>query len=64
MEPTGGPWAGRDDRPNYELLRRLGWTLGTVSGSYCVAWRGRDQGVFRWRDGAWHRVEGVGSRAA
>lgn len=46
--------------PNVELLRRNGWSVATISGSYCVAWRGRDEVVFEWRDDGWHRVGGRG----
>ena len=50
--------------PNVELLRRNGWNVATISGSYCVAWRGRDEVVFEWRDGGWHRVGGRGGADA
>lgn len=49
-----------DRGPNVELLRRLGWSVGTFSGDYCVAWRGRDEVVFEWRADGWHRVAGRG----
>ena len=39
--------------PNWELLRRGGWSVANISGSYCVAWRGRDEVVFEWRGGEW-----------
>jgi hypothetical protein len=44
--------------PNWELLRRLGWSVANISGAYCVAWRGRDEVVFEWRDGGWFRLGG------
>ncbi|MFO0798751.1 MAG: hypothetical protein U0804_14860 [Gemmataceae bacterium] len=47
-------------RPNFELLRCAGWAISSFTGSYCVAWRDRDEVVFEWRDGEWHRV---GARA-
>ena len=50
----------RDGDPNVELLRRMGWSIGTASGDYCLAWRGRDEVVFEWRAGAWHRLGGRG----
>lgn len=50
--------------PNFELLRRAGWALNTQSGPYCVAWRGRDEGVFEWRDGDWHQIGGRACGAA
>lgn len=48
----------RDERdmPNWELIRRAGWSLGSVSGRYCVAWRGRTEAVFVWQDGHWREV--------
>lgn len=49
--------------PNVELLRRGGWSPASVTGAYCVAWRGRDEVVFEWRDGDWYRVGGRGSGA-
>lgn len=50
--------------PNVELLRRAGWSPAVITGAYCVAWRGRDEVVFEWRGGEWHRVGGRGSAAA
>jgi hypothetical protein len=47
--------------PNWELLRRIGWSVASISGSYCVAWRGRDEVVFEWRADGWHRVGGRGT---
>lgn len=47
--------------PNVELLRRLGWSVANMTGSYCVAWRGRDEVVFEWRDNGWHRLGGRGA---
>lgn len=47
--------------PNVELLRRLGWSLASMTGSYCVAWRGRDEVVFEWRADGWYRVGGRGT---
>lgn len=46
--------------PNVELLRRSGWSVNSIAGAYCVAWRGRDEVVFEWRDGDWQRVGGRG----
>ncbi len=45
--------------PNWELLRRLGWSVANISGAYCVAWRGRDEVVFEWRNGNWYRLGGT-----
>ena len=42
--------------PNFEPLRQAGWSIKTVTGAYCVAWRGADEVVFAWRDGEWQRV--------
>jgi hypothetical protein len=50
--------------PNVELLRRLGWSVASESGAYCVAWRGRDEVVFEWRGDGWYRVGGRGSPEA
>jgi hypothetical protein len=52
------------EEPNFELLRRAGWSPSCITGAYCVAWRGRDEVVFEWRDGEWHRVGGRGFSAA
>lgn len=46
--------------PNVELLRRVGWSVASITGAYCVAWRGRDEVVFEWRGDGWHRVGGRG----
>ena len=45
-------------QPNFERLRCAGWAISSITGSYCVAWRGRDEVVFEWRGGEWHRVGG------
>ena len=45
-------------RPNFELLRSAGWAISSFTGAYCVAWRGREEVVFEWRAGEWHRVGG------
>lgn len=58
MQPLATLAQNDPTRPNWELLRRLGWSVATISGSYCVAWRGRDEVVFEWRDGGWHRIGG------
>jgi hypothetical protein len=52
--------ATQEPTPNFELLRRQGWTVNTISGPYCVVWRGRDEVVFQWKGGEWHRVGGRG----
>lgn len=59
MHPLA-PLAAPPADPNYELLRRNGWAVNTFSGPYCVAWRGRDEVVFRWDADGWHRVGGQG----
>ncbi len=46
--------------PNWELLRRGGWLVANIAGSYCVAWRGRNEVVFEWRGDGWYRVGGRG----
>jgi hypothetical protein len=60
MQPLSPMLLPRDIEPNFELLRRSGWSVNSISGPYCVAWRGRDEVVFQWRDGGWHRVGGRG----
>ena len=42
--------------PNFEQLRSAGWSIKTVTGAYCVAWRGADEVVFAWRTGEWQQV--------
>ena len=61
MQPLSALALGRELTPNFELLRRNGWSLNTISGPYCVAWKGRDEVVFQWREGSWQRVGGRGS---
>ena len=61
MQPLSALALGRELEPNFELLRRNGWSLNTISGPYCVVWKGRDEVVFQWREGTWQRV---GGRAA
>jgi hypothetical protein len=58
MQPTSPFVVNQDGEPNLELLRRMGWSLGTLSGSYCVAWRGHDEVLFEWKAGGWYRVGG------
>jgi len=60
MQATSPLLVNHDGGPNAELLRRMGWSVGTSSGDYCVAWRGRDEVIFEWRSGGWHRVGGRG----
>lgn len=60
MQPFSLLAAILDTEPNVELLRRMGWSVGTTSGAYCLAWRGRDEVVFEWAGGTWHRVGGRG----
>lgn len=60
MQPMSPLLATREPTPNFELLRCQGWTVSTISGPYCVVWRGRDEVVFQWKDGAWRRVGGRG----
>jgi hypothetical protein len=61
MQPTSPHLVFQDGEPNVELLRRLGWSIGTFAGSYCVAWRGRDEVVFEWKADGWHPVSGRGA---
>ncbi len=42
--------------PNFEQLRSAGWSIKTMTGDYCVAWRGADEVVFAWRAGEWQQV--------
>lgn len=60
MQPFSPLMLNQDGEPNVELLRRTGWSVAAFSGVYCVAWRGRDEVVFEWRAGNWHRVGGRG----
>ena len=60
MQPLSPLVLSRDGEPNFELLRRSGWSVNTISGAYCVAWRGRDEVVFEWRDEGWRRIGGRG----
>lgn len=64
MQPLYPLPSAREPEPNFELLRRSGWAVNTIAGSYCVAFRGRDEVVFQWRDGTWQRVGGRGAAAA
>lgn len=50
--------------PNLDQLRRAGWSVKTVNGEYCVAWRGAEEVVFRWRGGEWHQLARVAAPAA
>jgi hypothetical protein len=63
MQPLSPILLVRDADPNFELLRRSGWSVNSISGPYCVAWRDRDEVVFQWREGGWHRVGGRGGAA-
>ncbi len=60
MQPTSLLLASQEGPPNIELIRRLGWSVGSFTGDYCVAWRGRDEVVLEWKAGGWHRVGGRG----
>lgn len=60
MLPLAPMLLSRDAEPNFELLRRSGWSVNNIVGAYCVAWRGRDEVIFQWRDGGWQRVGGRG----
>ncbi len=46
--------------PPYEILQNLGWFIGLTYGSYCIAWKDKDEVVFEWRDNQWHRLTGRG----
>ena len=61
MQPLSPLVLTRDSEPNIELLRRLGWSVNSLTGAYCVAWRGRDEVVFEWRQEHWERVGGRGA---
>ncbi len=56
MQPLSPLLQVETARPNWELLRRLGWSVAHISGAYCVAWRGRNEVVFEWRNDGWYRV--------
>lgn len=60
MQPLSPLQKPRDTEPNLELLRRSGWSVSSFAGPYCMAWRGRNEVVFQWREGEWHRVGGHG----
>jgi hypothetical protein len=60
MQPLSPLIDKESQRPNWELLRRFGWSVASISGVYCVAWRGRDEVVFEWRGDGWYRVGGRG----
>jgi hypothetical protein len=60
MQPFSPLLVSKEAEPNIELLRRMGWSVGTTAGDYCLAWRGRDEVVFEWRGGTWHRLGGRG----
>lgn len=60
MQTIAPPVISVESAPNVELLRRHGWAVNCVSGSYAVAWRGPNEVVFEWRDGAWQRLGGRG----
>lgn len=64
MQPLGLPQSDAEGVPNLELLRRSGWSVNTVSGAYCSAWRGRDEVVFQWRGGEWQPLGGRSSAEA
>ena len=52
-DPFAAPTLGL---PNFEQLRAAGWSVKTVTGTYCVAWRDADEVVFAWRDREWQQV--------
>ena len=61
MQPLNPILLASESEPNVELLRRAGWSVNSISGAYCVAWRGRDEVVFQWLGDGWQRVGGHGS---
>jgi hypothetical protein len=61
MQPLSHLTVNRETEPNVELLRRLGWSVNAMAGSYCVAWRGQDEAVFQWHGNGWHCICGRGS---
>jgi hypothetical protein len=60
MQPLSPLILARDEAPNVELLRRNGWCVNAISGTYCVAWRGRDEVIFEWSPEGWRRIGGRG----
>lgn len=60
MQTIAPPVIAVDSSPNVELLRRHGWSVNVLAGPYCVAWRGSNEVIFVWRDGAWQRLGGKG----
>jgi hypothetical protein len=61
VQPLSPLLLSYETEPNFELLRRSGWSVNSIAGPYCVAWRGRDEVVFQWREGSWRRVGGRGN---
>lgn len=61
MQPTSPLRVTQDGEPNVEVLRSKGWSISLHRGTYCVAWRGRDEVVLEWRGGCWEQVGGRGS---
>lgn len=57
MQPLS-PVLTHDVEPNFELLRRNGWSVNAIAGTYCVAWRGRVEAIFEWRGDGWQRIGG------
>jgi hypothetical protein len=58
------PTATVPDAPKPELLRREGWNVKAIYGSYCVVWSGHEEVVMFWRDGRWERAGGALRAAA
>jgi hypothetical protein len=46
--------------PNTDLLRIQGWSIISVFGPYCRAWKGSCEILVVWRNGAWQKVSGQG----
>ena len=49
--------------PNLELVRIHGWSIASVCGPYCVAWKGNQEIVLVWRNAGWQRVGGTAAAA-
>jgi hypothetical protein len=61
MQPNSPLAIPVESAPNFELLRRHGWSVNNICGAYCVAFRGADELVLEWQNGHWQRVGGRGA---
>ena len=59
MHPLNPATAPHRLEPNLELLRVHGWSVNSIYGPYCVAWRGKEEIVLVWRNAGWQRIGGT-----